>query len=276
MTRDRDLPTTDARDDCHEREGRHRDREPSDALAAVRETPMPSLESLSDGTREPVVFGRQVYRLRADDVRLLRTVGTFRVVYVDDLRPHHARLDRDLRTLREQALVHVTRLQRPDTHATVEVVSLTHEGRNLIQAAETGSQRYHSDVVRLREVHHDAQLWKVYAQYLQELAARGAIVERVRLDHELKHDLWSRSDEETGAANDIAAALGLPRDAKGHVQIPDLQLEVREADGRQTRCNLEFVTRHYSSAMIRAKDEAGFALHGPIEDPDRAARLFEF
>lgn len=282
MTRDRDRPETDPRDDTREREEVGRPRDPGEALASVRETPVPSLDSLTDEGREPVRFGRHVHRLHAADVRLLRTVGTFRVVYADDLRPHYPGLDRELRTLREQALIQVTRLQRPDTHATVEVVSLTREGRDLLQAAETGTQRYHHDVVRLREVHHDAQLWRVYRQHLEEIEARGATVERVRLDHELKHALWARADDETLGTEDVADTLGLPRDAQGQIQIPDVQLLVREPDGTQTRCHLEFVTGHYSAATIRAKTAAGFtlydeaALRGPIEDPDRAARLFEF
>jgi hypothetical protein len=247
---------------------------------SARSTPVPALDSLED-RRVAVVFRQQEYHLRHDDVALLRDVGTFRTIYAEDLRTSFAHLDRDLRTLREQGLLTTTTIHRADTREPATVVNLTRTGRDLIQMAEVGEQRYYSDAVRLREVHHDAALWRIYQHVRQDADVRGASVEQIRLDHELKHALWTAQGRVGDAEGDPADALGLPRDPSGHVRIPDFQVIAREADGTLTRCNVELVTRHYASATVRAKAAAGFVIYdesaagGRGDDRDLASKIFE-
>jgi len=248
---------------------------------AIREAPVPALDSLED-RRVAVTFRNHRYELRHDDVTLLRTVGTFRAIYADDLRAAFHRLERDVRTLREQGLLTATPVHRADTRDSTTVISLTRVGRDLVQAAESGPQRYHGEAVRLRELHHDAQLWRVYQRCLEDIERRGATVQQIRLDHELKQALWKAQAMGQQSPIDPAEALGLPRDANGHVQIPDFQILARESSGAVTRCNVELVTRHYTAATIRGKAAAGFALYddstlrGAGDDRDLASRVFDF
>src|SRR5262252_3838663 len=61
-------------------------------------------------TRQPVVYRGTTYHLRDSDVRMLATVGAFRVVRADDVHTMRSPSDTwsgDLRNLREQALVDV-------------------------------------------------------------------------------------------------------------------------------------------------------------------------
>jgi hypothetical protein len=243
-----------------------------------RREPVPGLNSL-DERRVTVSYAHHQYRLCADDVRLLRTVGTFRTVYIDHLRQEFPAAVGELRALERQGLISAVAIQRPATRDTSEVVTLTRAGRDLLHAGEPGTQRYHSGLIKPREVEHDAHLLPLYREEVARLAVRGATVEQVRLDVELKQALWRREDTDQ-SIRERAESLGLPVDAAGRVQLPDLQLLVREPDGRVTRCNIELVTRHYSTASARAKTAAGFTVYreqgaprGPQDERELAARF---
>ena len=261
---------------------RHDDRRPrmrdDDAGPRRRPTPMPSLSTLT-ARREPVAYRGETYALASEDVRLLRTVGTFRAIYTEHLRDDFPRLDRQTRHLRDQGLLEDTTTMRAPRHEPAHVLTLTPVARDLVRDSEDGAQRYYSGFVKPREIEHDAQLFRLCRQHGADLEARGAHVEQIRLDVELKQALWSRDLADLALA-DRADALGLPYDPTGRVQIPDLQLVIREPDGRVTRCNVELATRHYSAGTCRAKAAAGFTVYrqgtaprGPDYNRDLAARF---
>jgi hypothetical protein len=256
---------------------RERDREPDSKGRGRSAPPFPDINHL-DPRRSAVQYRGESYSLRASDVSLMQTVGTFRVVYASDLRTEHPSLDRDVRSLREQGLVtSTTHLDKQGQRR--EILALTPAARDLLCAAEDGKRQYYAGLVKRRELGHDASLFALYRQHVQALRARGAEAETVHLDHALKHALWSR--EATGdTIEERAANLGLPYDAERGVQIPDLQIVVREPDGQLSRANIELVTAHYSRSTNRAKRAAGFHLYtedtqarGRAEDRDLAAQF---
>jgi len=253
---------SDPRDDGQWQDAREDLRRPRSSEARSRETrgaPLPSLDSLDD-RRDQVSAGRSTYRLRASDVHLLRTLGTFRAVDERDLAPDYPTLHADVRVLRDQGLVTRVSTHTEGARRRADLLTLTRAGRDLLRANDGHDQRYYAGVGKDRELEHDAQLYRVYRAHVEHLRARDAQVERVQLDHELKRALWQRQHA-TLATADRAAALGLPVDAHGRVHLPDLQLVVREADGGVTRCNVEYVTRHYTAAAVRAKVAAGFVVY---------------
>lgn len=91
------------------------------------------------------------------------------------------------------------------------------------------------------------------------------------LDHELKGDLHrtARVDgracakEREAAIKRAARALDLPT-VDGHVQVPDLRLEIEYAAGDRTRVDLELATEAYRPAQLRAKARAGFAIYRAV------------
>jgi hypothetical protein len=235
-----------------------RARMPDGRAREERPRPQPGLDRLQ-GERDVVRYRGRDYHLNEGDVRLMRTVGTFRAIYADHLRDEHASLDYQVRVLRDQGLLDSNRIQLPETRRAVEVLTLTREGHHLVTAAEPGEQRYHWGLVQPRELHHDANLYRLVEHERESLEARGASIERVRTDEELRGDWWSRQYADLDPA-ERADVVGIAIDDRGHAVFPDIQLEIREPDGSIARCNLELVTAHYSGASMRAKAAAGFRM----------------
>ena len=106
---------------------RDRDGDPRDVFS--RDVDLPR------GREREIVHDRdREYTLRGSESRTLATVGAFRVVSSRDLRDRHDRSadprSGDLRHLREQRLVEMTRVPGSRDHA----VSLTKEGRSLLES----------------------------------------------------------------------------------------------------------------------------------------------
>jgi len=246
--------------DRDEHRTRHdpRGRMPDPRAHDVRSRPQPGLDRLQE-ERDVVRYRGRDYHLNEDDVRLLRTVGTYRAIYADHLRGEHESLDYQVRVLREQGLLDSSRIHTPETRHSAEVLTLTREGHRLVTAAEIGEQRYHWGLVQPRELHHDAHLYRLVEHERERLEERGASIERVRTDEELRREWWSREHADLEPA-ERAELVGIALDDRGRAVFPDIQLEIREADGGMSRCNLELVTSHYSSAAMRAKASAGFRM----------------
>lgn len=135
--------------------------------------------------------GRE-YTLRGSESRTLSTTGAFRVVPSRELRDRDGRpadpRRGDLRHLREQGLIETVRV-----HGQRDVaVTLTDRGRELLESRRSHRheprQEYYAGVKRERELEHDAQVYDAYLQAAERLAERGAEIERVVLDDELKRE----------------------------------------------------------------------------------------
>ena len=157
------------------------------------------------------------------------------------------------------------------------VYTLTKAGAALAQrlAVKRGldpEQRAWAGMVKPREAAHDADVAKACRKEIEALTARGARLQRILIDAELKGILAKRSEtarvkkgkeEADRARRKAAAELHLPCDEQGHVQIPDAQIQYVDESGNIGRVNVEVTSDKYMQASIQAKSAAGFSMHGP-------------
>jgi hypothetical protein len=219
------------------------------------------------------------YRLRGSESRTLATVGAFRVVPAQNLRDHNDRpadpRQGDLRHLRDQGLIETVRIPGYREQAVV----LTDRGRDLLEANRDRDrdhgQAFYAGLKRERELEHDAQLYRAYEHEGRRLDARGAEIERVRLDYELKREYqqWlhehdrdrpdydGRPDRDAGEIEEWAREHDLPYFDE-QVHFPDFRIEYRDIDGREDHVDVEVTTEHYRGAHGAAAARTGFSCHG--------------
>ena len=258
--------------------GRPRARVPEDARDALtRQLNLPR-----GAERERVEVGSRTYSLRGSEVRVLATIGAFRVVDARDAAHggFHDRWHGDLEHLREQGLIaltpHVLDGQR------TALVTLTRSGQALLQkhrhpVENEASQAYYAGLVKPREASHDAQLARLYVAAAERLQGQGSRVNRVLLDYELKgqyqrflhqkdrdrHDKSGRPTRTQTEIREWAASHGLPI-VRDRVQFPDVRIEYEHPDGRRDHEDIELATGHYNSRQMAAKRASGFQLQRSV------------
>jgi DNA-binding MarR family transcriptional regulator len=223
------------------------------------------------GTRERMSRDRQHF-LNENETRALATIGTFRVVPVDDLIRTASDISHaHLRHLSDQGLI--TRETVTDTGGSQHIVSLTREGKEILEmhrnADTTGPQQaFYSGVVKPRELAHDAQVYRAFKEESGRIEADGGRVTRVVLDYELKREYQSflnredRPDDATLESDRRAFAEAHDLHiVRGHLELPDLRIEYETKDGRLQHCDVEILTEHYSRGQISAKARAGFTCY---------------
>lgn len=270
-----DEPSRGTRDDARwperDREALERPRDPRDVFTRHVDLPRgPERERVRDRDR--------VYTLRGSESHSLATVGAFRVVSSGDLRNHDGSRGNlrsgDLRHLREQGLIETARVPGYRDHA----VALTKAGHSLLERHRDSRperhQTFHAGLVRSREREHDLQVYRAYERAEERLHERGARVERVVLDHELKseyqrwlhehdrdHDDYDGHPERTAEEiQEWAAEHDLPY-FDDEVHFPDLRVEYVEPDGRWDREDIEVVTPHYRGAHSASIARSGFSTY---------------
>ncbi len=137
--------------------------------------------------REIVLDGNDRYELDRDDSRALATVGAYRVVSERDLQDGR---DADLSHLRDEGLVRFVSVDGQD-----RAVTLTRSGRHLLESHRRDrpdghhqAGKFYADVSRMRELSHDAQLYRAYLREADRLRDEGANIRGVVLDHEIKRE----------------------------------------------------------------------------------------
>ncbi len=154
--------------------------------------------------------------------------------------------------------------------------TLTKAGAALAQrlAVKRGldpNQRAWSGMVKHREAAHDADVAKACRKEIEALTARGARLRRILIDAELKGILAKQSEtarvrkgkeEADRARRKAAEELHLPCDDRGHVQIPDAQIQYVDEAGNPGRVNVEVASDHYREGSVKAKSAGGFSMHG--------------
>jgi hypothetical protein len=235
-------------------------------------------------SRERVRVNDREYRLSGDDVRVLATVGAFRVVSAAELREPNPRTPtrpaRDLERLRELGLVETVPYVVGRTRTTL--VTLTGHGRDVLEGArrpgpQSDRQSFHVGITKPRELAHDSRVYSAYMKAAERLAERGEPVRRVVLEEDLKREYQrflqseNRTRRERGETpeerNEAVARWAQERQlpyGDGHVQFPDARIEYDGRDGRRSVEDIEVVTPHYRGAHAAAKVRAGFTRYRAV------------
>lgn len=258
-----------------------RDRDPSDPRDTRSTDPRGVFSSGLDLPRglerERVHVHEHEYDLRGSEVRTLSTVGAFRVIPLSDLHDDRGRpadlWHGDLDRLRSAGLIRA--VGRLGDEQGTPLLTLTERGREVLESHRTRghepAQAFYAGIVRSRELTHDANLYRAYVRAAERLVEKGARIDRVVLDYELKReyqrflqernrerpDSDGRPDRTADEIREWAYDHHLPVD-DGSVQFPDVRIEYQWPDGRRDIEDLEVTTLHYRGAHASGKARAGF------------------
>ena len=242
---------------------------------------------LADRFRTRYSDRERQYSLRDSEIHLLSEVGKFRVVAVNDLAEFayngdRNRVENDVGNLAQQGLVKQTGIADPD-HNLTQVVTLTKEGHRLLsrgKVVSSGQAIYHG-LKKPKEAFHDADLYRLYYKAADDVESRGGRVIRVRLDYELKQELYSRlarashdKNRDPEALREQIAERFHLKTVSGKIPIPDLRIEyTKENDNQIQRLDLELATDHYRPRGLNEKARAGFQIYARRGETDRLRRI---
>jgi hypothetical protein len=233
--------------------------------------------------------------LREEERQVLAEVGRFRVIATRDLAEtvydgQQSQMKRDLVFLREKGLIQIDAVNarrdgRGGKVERIEVVTLTRAGRDAARQTSglPQNQRLYAGLVKLREVEHDAQIYRAYRKEAEKIERKGGSNLRVKLDFELKSDVQkaihaARKAEPERSMGEIkqqvARQFDLPYVNDG-IQIPDARIEYDRKGGPDMdqgsgggHEDIEVLTAAYRPGHLRAKAQAGF--HNYASSSDRA------
>jgi hypothetical protein len=290
--------STSSWDKWRERQNIYREEERSDALArdgqqrSGRERPpLPREERVREVVQQRIRTNyadrNKSYSLRDSEIYTLSEVGKFRVVAKNDLAEFAyngdgGRMENDVTNLVRQGLAKVTTIPNVEYNPT-EVVTLTKEGHRMLSRGQVVSRdqaTYHG-LKKLREAAHDADLYRLYNKVSDEIESRGGRLLRVRLDYEIKDELYSRiarTAKEKGRRPEAVRAEVAERYhlkvESGKIPIPDLRIEyVNENDSQIQHRDLELATDHYRPRGLSEKARAGFQIYARREETSRLRRI---
>lgn len=271
------------RADQLDREGRQQSREERPPLA--REERVQA--TLSQRARTRYTDRNKDYSLRDSEIHTLSEVGKFRVAAAKDLvelayNGDRDRMENDVENLARQGLVRVTSIS-DNEHNPMQVVTLTKEGQQFLSRGNIlrPDQVTYYGLKKPKEAIHDAELYRLYHKVADEIEERGGRVTRVKLDYEIKRELYARvarfSDDRGQLEDDLKEKIADEYHLKvvsGKIPIPDLRIEyVRENDNEIQRRDLELATDHYRPRGLAQKARAGFQIYARRGDTDRLRRI---
>ena len=242
---------------------------------------------LARTSRTNCVDRNRTCQLRDSELHALTEIGKFRVVAVHDLAQFayngdSSRMQNDLGDLSRQGLVKQTSVMDSDL-SPVRAVTLTKEGHRALSFSRflRPDQATYHGLKKPKEAFHDAELYRLYHKVSDEIEGRGGKVVRVKLDYEIKRDLYvdlahtwqdkSKCPERVKEA--VARRHGLAVVNK-EIQIPDMRLEyANDPDMDLQRRDLELATEHYRPRGLAAKARAGFQIYARRGEADRLRRI---
>jgi len=252
---------------------------------------------LPRGERVQLILARSVrtnytdrnktFRLRDSEMHALTEVGKFRVVAKIDLarfayNGDSSRMENDIANLSRQGLVKQTSVADSDL-SPIRAVTLTKEGHRVLSHSRflrPGQVTYHG-LKKPKEAFHDAELYRLYHKVSDEIEGRGGKVVRVKLDYEIKRDLYAdlaralqdKSKNPETVKEAVARRHGL-RVVDREIQIPDMRLEYANDPDMDIRTlDVELATEHYRSHGLAAKARAGFQIYARRGETDRLRRI---
>jgi hypothetical protein len=153
-------------------------------------------------------------------------------------------------------------------------VVLTERGKHLLESHRHDrdhKQEFYAELKKPREMEHDAQIYGAYLRDAERLQERGARIERIVLDYELKREYqeWlherdrgdGRPDRDEDEIEEWARAHDLPY-FDDQVHFPDLRIEYEDIDGRHDHDDVEVMTVHYRGGRAAAAARSGFSCYG--------------
>ena len=220
-------------------------------------------EKMREGHRREYTPSRNSESFERRTARAIAEVGMYRSVSFRDLaeahfdgHPYTAR--RAVDRMVKGGLMREHKATGPKG-GSYKVLTLTQAGasrarRCVQEQGRDKDQQTHAGLVKRGELSHDTAIYRAARIEQAKLTKQGAVLNRVRIDAEMKKQI-ARAGETARASGGKAAAdaarfqaaedMGLPvRD--GEVLYPDAQLEYTDAEGRTGRVNIEIATEHYS------------------------------
>lgn len=263
-----ELHRKEERADARGREGRDRSRQERPPLHREERV----REILAQRVRTVFRNRDKTFELRDSEIHLLSEVGKFRAVAQNDLAEFayngdRNRVERDIESLERQGLAEVKTILGAE-HNPMRVVTLTKEANKLLWQGgilEARQRTYHG-LKKPKEAAHDADLYRLYQKVSDEIESQGGRVVAVRLDYELKDELYSRiaralksrQESPQSIREEMAQRYHL-KVVDGKIPIPDLRVEyVNESDMQIQRRDLELATDHYRPRGLSDKARAGF------------------
>jgi hypothetical protein len=226
------------------------------------------------------------FLLRESQLLTMTELGKFRVVAACDLArfayaSDNARMERDVRRLKEQGLVW-ERTLATSGRKSLRVLTLTKTGKRLLHNTRRvpEDQRLYHGIVKPREAKHDAELYRLFQAEAARIENAGGKPLRVLLDYELQRDL-NRDRAALGTrSNDpqeierLAQRHGLVV-VNGKIPLPDMRIQYQTAELELDQVDLELATRHYRPRGVAEKAKAGFSLYSHQEDASRLRRILD-
>ena len=239
-TKLQDIHRKEDRADRLDHEGRDRSGKERPPLA--REERVKTI--LSKRSRTKYMDRDRNYSLRDSEVHTLSEVGKFRVVATSDLAEFayngdRSRMENDLSNLVRQGLAvqRGTSVLKEDSR---QVLTLTKRGQRFIRQHKfvPDEQAIYQGLVKPKEAHHDADLYRLYHKAADDIERQGGKVLRVTLDYGLKEKLYRKLGEAQARKDEymaqrkhvLARELHLPI-VQGKVSFPDMRIEYETQDG---------------------------------------------
>ena len=266
-----------------EREGRQRSRK--ERLPLAREERVQAI--LTQRARTKYTDRDKDYSLRDSEIHTLSEIGKFRVAATKDVAElayngDRTRMENDVESLARQGLVRLTSISDAE-HNPLQVVTLTKEGNQFLSRGKIlrPDQVTYYGLKKPKEATHDAELYRLYHKVTDEIEGRGGKVLRVKLDYEIKRELYARlarfSDDKGQGEEDLKEKIANEYHLKvvsGEIPIPDLRIEyVRQNENEIQRRDLELATDHYRPRGLAQKARAGFQIYARRGDTDRLRRI---
>jgi len=226
------------------------------------------------------------YRLRSSEITAMVEVGKFRIVALEDLKDfaYHADkalMRRDLENLIRQGLVQMKSVPHEE-RGSRHLLALTKNGHRLL----TGFEMVHQDQVlyhgftKLREAHHDADLYRLYQKAAGKIERAGGRNLGVVLDYELKKRVYRDLAKlgtalgSAGSKRTVAERHGL-QVVREKIPFPDVRIEYDAPDGERAHVDIELATSHYRLCDLVEKLNAGFSMYAHAEDVTNLRRVLD-
>ena len=235
--------------------------------------------------RKPYELRNRTYRLRASEIETMVDIGKFRALATKDLEEfaydgNRSHLNADLVNLRNQGLIAQREMPRRDAPPR-RLVTLTKQGQRLLIAHDRvpKNQKLYYGFSKVRESHHDADLYRLYQKAIDHITEKGGMNARVVLDSELKSIVYrdlarAKRNQNSPDAAAVAERHGLKL-IRGKIPVPDLRIEYETHEHEQARVDLELATEHYRFRNLAQKVAAGFSMYARADELSNLRRVMD-